>query len=250
MKVEQPFKTLCGGFLSFAQHWARDWRAQCCARECCFLSFATPAKVVSCEGLGRSRHRAPLSPSEEAVAIALGPTPAATLRPWSRCVGDGQRCVCFVCVGERDVAASVDLHNNECSSCLVLLKISTFSDGSKQQTLSARLARAWRCAPHSRSPVSLIVLPRSCSCRWGPCPSPIPRLICLFSFFFTAKILTRDGGGGQGPYLHEQDFGRTIRGNRWGSPAPDKDDTTGSQRGRHGLREGVEDVECRSAVEL
>ena len=23
---------------------------------------------------------------------------------------------------------------------------------------------------------------------------------------------TRDGGGGQGPHLHEQDFGRTIRG--------------------------------------
>ena len=33
-----------------------------------------------------------------------------------------------------------------------------------------------RKAPHSRSPVSLIVLPRSCSCRWGPCPSPIPRV--------------------------------------------------------------------------
>ena len=29
-------------------------------------------------------------------------------------------------------------------------------------------------------------------------------------------------GGGQGPHLHEQDFGRTIRGDRWGSPAPDK----------------------------
>ena len=146
------------------------------------ISFFRDAKVVSCEGLGRSRHRAPLSPSEKAVASARA-TPAATLRPWSRCVGEGQRFVCFVCVGERDVAASVDLHNNECSSCLVLLKISTFSDGSKQQTLSARLARTWRCAPHSRSPVSLIVLPRSCSCRWGPCPSPTPRLVCLFSFF-------------------------------------------------------------------
>ena len=30
---------------------------------------------------------------------------------------------------------------------------------------------------------------------------------------------TRDGGGRQGPHLHEQDFGRTIRGaGRWGSP--------------------------------
>ena len=28
-----------------------------------------------------------------------------------------------------------------------------------------------RCAPRSRSPVSLIVLTRSCSCRWGPCLS-------------------------------------------------------------------------------
>ena len=39
-------------------------------------------------------------------------------------------------------------------------------------------------APRSRSPVScvprLIVLPRSCSCRWGPCPSPTPGLSVLF----------------------------------------------------------------------
>ena len=26
------------------------------------------------------------------------------------------------------------------------------------------------------------------------------------------RTQTRDGGGGQGPHLHEQDFGRTIRG--------------------------------------
>ena len=34
----------------------------------------------------------------------------------------------------------------------------------------------------------------------------------------------RGMGRGQGPHLHEQDFGRTIRGTgvRWGSPAPDK----------------------------
>ena len=35
--------------------------------------------------------------------------------------------------------------------------------------------------------VSLIVLPRSCSCRWGPCPRPIPPLGCLFSFFSREK---------------------------------------------------------------
>ena len=29
-------------------------------------------------------------------------------------------------------------------------------------------------------PVSLIVLPRSCSRRWGPCPSPTPCLVCPF----------------------------------------------------------------------
>ena len=29
-------------------------------------------------------------------------------------------------------------------------------------------------------------------------------------------------GRGQGPHLHEQDFGRTNQGDRWGSPAPDK----------------------------
>ena len=45
-----------------------------------------------------------------------------------------------------------------------------------------------RSAPHSRSPVPLIVLPRSCSCRWGPhCPSPIPRLAWLFSFFLSGS---------------------------------------------------------------
>ena len=51
--------------------------------------------------------------------------------------------------------------------------------------------RAQRCEPvvslvRSRRapPVPLIVLPKSCSCRWGPCPRPIPRLACLFSFFF------------------------------------------------------------------
>ena len=26
---------------------------------------------------------------------------------------------------------------------------------------------------------------QSCSCRWGPCPRPIPRLGCLFSFFLS-----------------------------------------------------------------
>ena len=28
-----------------------------------------------------------------------------------------------------------------------------------------------------------VVAAKSCSCRWGPCPRPIPRLACLFSFF-------------------------------------------------------------------
>ena len=41
---------------------------------------------------------------------------------------------------------------------------------------------------------------------------------------------TRDGGGGQGPHLHEQDFGRTIRGTG-GALLLLTRDTTGSQRG-------------------
>ena len=41
-----------------------------------------------------------------------------------------------------------------------------------------------RCAPRSRSPVSLIVLTRSCSRRWGPCPSPTPCLVCPFYLFY------------------------------------------------------------------
>ena len=43
-----------------------------------------------------------------------------------------------------------------------------------------------RCAPRSRSPVSLIVLTRSCSRRWGPCPSPTPCLVCPFYLFMSA----------------------------------------------------------------
>jgi len=31
--------------------------------------------------------------------------------------------------------------------------------------------------------MSLIVLTRSCSCRWGPCPSLTPRLACPFYLF-------------------------------------------------------------------
>ena len=41
-------------------------------------------------------------------------------------------------------------------------------------------------------PVPLIVLPKSCSCKWGPCPRPIPRLACLFSFFLSFSLC---GGG-------------------------------------------------------
>ena len=41
---------------------------------------------------------------------------------------------------------------------------------------------------------------------------------------------TRDGGEGQGPHLHEQDFGRTIRGTG-GALLLLTRDTTGSQRG-------------------
>ena len=45
--------------------------------------------------------------------------------------------------------------------------------------------------PHL-SPCALIVLPKSCSCRWGPCPPP-PSLVwvCLFSFFLSFQ--GRDG---------------------------------------------------------
>ena len=48
-----------------------------------------------------------------------------------------------------------------------------------------------RCAPRSRSPVSLIVLTctcsRSCSRRWGPCPSPTPCLVCPYYVFIFGK---------------------------------------------------------------
>ena len=50
-----------------------------------------------------------------------------------------------------------------------------------------------RCAPRSRSPVSLIVLTRSCSCRWGPCPSPTPRLACPFYLFIYGKRTAASG---------------------------------------------------------
>ena len=57
--------------------------------------------------------------------------------------------------------------------------------------------RAPRCEPvvslvRSRRapPVPLIVLPKSCSCRCGPCPRPIPRLACLFSFFLYTHVPT------------------------------------------------------------
>ena len=57
-------------------------------------------------------------------------------------------------------------------------------------------------------PVPLIVLPKSCSCRWGPCPRPIPRLACLFSFFlsFSTQVKARHRlkslcGGGV-PFSH------------------------------------------------
>ena len=37
-------------------------------------------------------------------------------------------------------------------------------------------------------PAPPIVLPKSCSCRWGPCPPP-PSLVwvCLFSFFLSSR---------------------------------------------------------------
>ena len=59
--------------------------------------------------------------------------------------------------------------------------------------------RAPRCEPvvslvRSRRapPVPLIVLPKSCSCRWGPCPPPLSLVwvVCLLSFLRERK---RDG---------------------------------------------------------
>ena len=61
--------------------------------------------------------------------------------------------------------------------------------------------RAPRCEPvvslvRSRRapPVPLIVLPKSCSCRWGPCPPP-PSLVwgvCFLSFLVRALPPTND----------------------------------------------------------
>ena len=40
-----------------------------------------------------------------------------------------------------------------------------------------------RRAPQVASPVPLIVLPKSCSCRWGPCPPPLSLVwVCFLSF--------------------------------------------------------------------
>ena len=54
--------------------------------------------------------------------------------------------------------------------------------------------RAPRCEPvvslvRSRRapPVPLIVLPKSCSCRWGPCPPPLSLVFRLFSFFLSDR---------------------------------------------------------------
>ena len=47
--------------------------------------------------------------------------------------------------------------------------------------------RAPRCEPVVSIP--LIVLPKSCSCRCGPCPPPYPSFGILFSFFLSRHIL-------------------------------------------------------------
>ena len=71
--------------------------------------------------------------------------------------------------------------------------------------------RAPRCEPvvslvRSRRapPVPLIVLPKSCSCRWGPCPRPIPRLACLFSFFLYTGHRTGHGTVQEKEFWHLQ----------------------------------------------
>ena len=45
-----------------------------------------------------------------------------------------------------------------------------------------------RCAPRSRSPVSLIVLPRSCSCRWGPCVLLPPLVWRVRSLSYLSRV--------------------------------------------------------------
>ena len=58
--------------------------------------------------------------------------------------------------------------------------------------------RAPRCEPvvslvRSRRapPVPLIVLPKSCSCRWGPCPPPLSLVwvVCFLSFFLSCSCM-------------------------------------------------------------
>ena len=41
-------------------------------------------------------------------------------------------------------------------------------------------------------PVPLIVLPKSCSCRWGPCPPP-PSLVWFFVFSLLTSFFCRAG---------------------------------------------------------
>ena len=52
----------------------------------------------------------------------------------------------------------------------------------------------------------LIVLPKSCSCRWGPCPPPIPRLGCVFCFFLSFYT-----GHGTTPSHNTQEFASRVR---------------------------------------
>ena len=77
-----------------------------------------------------------------------------------------------------------------------------------------------RCAPRSRSPVSLIVLPRSCSCRWGPCPSPTPRLACPFYLFYLFRV-SPEGSRACG-YLHQRrgGWGATQQGSQVATLVP------------------------------
>ena len=74
--------------------------------------------------------------------------------------------------------------------------------------------RLWRVSLFGRVRVCIPGLVNgNASATRAPCgQSPEPPFVLRGQKERNETVPTRDGGGGQGPHLHEQDFGRTIRG--------------------------------------
>merc|ERR1712086_550012 len=48
------------------------------------------------------------------------------------------------------------------------------------------------CQEQESPPVPLIILPKSCSCRCGPCPPPLSLVWSVFCFFLSGPFRMRD----------------------------------------------------------